>query len=312
MISGIVQGSVIAGLCFLIFINDLPDSITDSFSGLFCDDTLVAKEILSTTDSETLQTDLNKVFEWTQKWGMSFNTVKCTVMTVSNNKKTLQYNYHLDNSILSRKESIKYLGVTIDNKLTFKQHTELKCNSASKLLNLLRRNLYYAPKSVKSKAFTSCVRPILEYANICWAPTSEKHNNMLEKVQHKAAKFATNIYPKKGHYDSFSMTRLLKELNWNTLEQRRTQARLCMVYKIKNNMVILDPSYVPKTADNRLPRLCREPKVGRANKLFEKQARLNVTSHTFFYSAPRQWNHLVTAQQANAPNIEAFKQCFDK
>ena len=148
-------------------------------------------------DSETLQTDLNKVFEWTQIWGMSFNTVKCTVMTVSNNKKLLQQNYHLDNNMLSRKESIKYLGVTIDNKLTFRQHTELKCNSANKILNLLRRNLYFAPKSVKSKAYTSCVRPILEYANICWAPTSEKQNNMLEKVQHKAAKFATNIYPKK-------------------------------------------------------------------------------------------------------------------
>ena len=55
--------------------------------------------------------------------------------------------------------------------------------------------------------------------------------------QHKAAK-ATNIYPKKGFYDSFSISRLLSVLNWKPLEERRTQARLCMVYMIINNLVI--------------------------------------------------------------------------
>ena len=77
------------------------------------------------------------------------------------------------------------------------------------------------------------MRPILEYVNIFWSPTSEKYNNQLEMIQHKAAK-ATNIYPKKGFYDSFSNSRLLSDLIWKSLEERRTQARLCMV--------ILDPS----------------------------------------------------------------------
>ena len=46
MLSGIVQGSCTAALCFLIFINDLPECVTQSFTGLFCDDTLLAKEFL--------------------------------------------------------------------------------------------------------------------------------------------------------------------------------------------------------------------------------------------------------------------------
>ena len=89
--------------------------------------------------------------------------------------------------------AIKYLGITIDNKLTFKKHIEEKCQSASKCL----RNLYFAPRSVKIKAYNSCVRPILEYGATCWSPTSEKINNKIEMVQHTAAKFVTNLYPKK-------------------------------------------------------------------------------------------------------------------
>ena len=200
MLSGIVQGSVLAALCFLIFINDLPESVTDSFSGLFCDDTLIAKQISTTHDSDALQSDLNKVLRWTQMWGMSFNTVKCVVMTITNksDRKTLKSNYSINNIVLARKEHIKYLGVIIDNKLTFRNHIEEKCKNATKILNLLRRNLHFAPKSVKVKAYQSCVRPILEYANTCWSPTSQKYNKQLEMVQHNAAKFASNTYPRCG------------------------------------------------------------------------------------------------------------------
>ena len=154
------------------------------------------------------------------------------------------------------------------------------------------------------------MRPILEYGNICWSPTSEKLNNQLEMVQHKAAKFATNIYPKKGHYDSFSISRLLNELNWSTLEQRRKQARLGMVYKILNNLVILDPGYTPKSTSNRPSRSCSEANVGSHNKLTERHSRLHVTGRTFFYSAPKLWNQNVTPSQANSPTYDAFKHHF--
>ena len=45
VISGLPQGTVLASLLFLIFINDLPETVTKSFTGVFCDDTLLAKEI---------------------------------------------------------------------------------------------------------------------------------------------------------------------------------------------------------------------------------------------------------------------------
>ena len=74
--SGLPQGTVLAGLLFLIFINDLPDSVVKSFTGVFCDDTLLAKKITKQSDSEDLQSDLNNVVKWSQIWGMNFNIDK--------------------------------------------------------------------------------------------------------------------------------------------------------------------------------------------------------------------------------------------
>lgn len=74
----------------------------------------------------------------------------------------------------------------------------------------------------------------LEYASVCWNP-SQKINRSIEIVQNKAAKFVTNCYPKKGKEDEFSVTRLIKQLGWDSLEERRSKARLSMIYKIINN-----------------------------------------------------------------------------
>ena len=162
----------------------------------------------------------------------------------------LKNEYCLGNEKLIEKDSVKYLGVVIDKKLTFAQHTKEKCKSATSILNMLRRNLYFAPKSVKMKAYTSCVLPILEYASTCWQPTSEIMNSTLEMVQHNAARFIANIYIKKGEFRKISISKLLNDLQLETLAERRNKARLCMAYKIINNEVILHPNMLPKFDEN--------------------------------------------------------------
>ena len=146
-------------------------------------------------------------------WGMQFNTVKCVQMTVTNKRKFISNNYYLSNEVLTKEDKIKYLGVIIDKHLTFKYHIEEKCKKATTVLNMLRRNLYFAPKAVKCKAYQACVLPIIEYASNCWSPTSYKLENCLEMINHNAAKFVTNIYPRKGKYDNFSITKILRKLS---------------------------------------------------------------------------------------------------
>ena len=137
--------------------------------------------------------------------------------------------------------------------------------------------------------------------------------NRIEMVQHKAAKFVTNIYPKKDHYDEFSISRLINYLQWETLEERRNKLKITMVYKILNEKVILPPELLPKFTSKRPSRKCAEPTVGVMNQLLEPLPRTDIVGKTFFFSAPKLWNEFVTSSQANAPSVDAFKrQIFKK
>jgi len=70
-------------------------------------------------------------------------------------------------------------------------------------------------KNTKSLAYTSLVRPILEYGAVCWDPYRECQVSALDRVQNKAAKFA--------HHSGDS--------DWESLAQRRKIARMCALYK---------------------------------------------------------------------------------
>ena len=80
--SGVPQGSVFGPILFLIFINDLPQSLTSKVR-FFADDAILYIEVASADDCQMLQSDLNKLTEWEEKWLMSFNPSKCEVLTVT-------------------------------------------------------------------------------------------------------------------------------------------------------------------------------------------------------------------------------------
>ena len=129
-------------------------------------------------------------------------------------------------------------------------------------------------------------------------------------VQHKAAQFVTNTYPKKGSYEDYSISKILSSLNWDTLEERRIKARLTMCYKIINGHLILTPDYLPKSNQIRPSRSCNTVKVGTLHQLQETQSKLSNPSKTFFFEAPTLWNNNVTPSQASALSVESFQKQF--
>ena len=81
--SDVPQGTVLGPLLFLIFINDLTESITASVK-LFADDCLVYRTIHSTNDVIQLQEDLVQLGLWVNSCQMTLNPRKCSIMHISN------------------------------------------------------------------------------------------------------------------------------------------------------------------------------------------------------------------------------------
>ena len=129
--------------------------------------------------------------------------------------------------MLARVDSYPYLGVTISSDLKWHNHISHITAKASRALGFVRRNVYnYCPSEVKSLAYTSLMRPQLEYASAAWNPYLVGDIQQLEKVQRRAARFVFRDYK----YTT-SVTGLLERLQWPLLSTRRTNSRLALFYK---------------------------------------------------------------------------------
>ena len=90
--------------------------------------------------------------------------------------------------------SAKYLGVTIDSKLSFNQHVNNICKRANSALGFLRRNFNNSPRKVKADLYLIYIKPILEYAVPVWALHTRYLINKLESVQRRATRFVMSDY----------------------------------------------------------------------------------------------------------------------
>ena len=133
---------------------------------------------------------------------------------------------------LEVRETHPYLGVQLSKDLTWNHHVNFITKKTTRTLNLIRRNLYSCSKEIKARAYLSLVRPTLSYASSEWDPYTQKNINQLEMVQRRAARFVF-----KNDSRHVSVTALIKELGWSELSSARERDRLCMMFKIVNNLI---------------------------------------------------------------------------
>ena len=109
---------------------------------------------------------------------------KCYILSVRQNSSLF---YELDSTILQQVNTNPYLGLTLSEDLTWKTHISNICKKANSSLAFLRRNLQINQRHIKSSAYTTLVRPQLEYAAAIWDPyrsTKEKQHESSRKKLH--------------------------------------------------------------------------------------------------------------------------------
>ena len=116
--SGVPQDSVLGPVLFLLYINDITDQIQSTMR-LFADDSNVFREIKNTCDHSLLQQDLASLCEWAETWQLNFNITKCYHLGITNKFAPFSYNCLMDDIVIAKSASTKYLGVTITHNLNW-------------------------------------------------------------------------------------------------------------------------------------------------------------------------------------------------
>ena len=119
--SGIPQGTVLAPLLLLCYINDLPDQVKSKVR-LYANDVLLYTTINSRADCIILQQDLDLLHKWAEDWQMKFNLTKCDFLRITKRKCPIAASYIIGECVIQEVSHIKYLGVTINSQLSWNEH----------------------------------------------------------------------------------------------------------------------------------------------------------------------------------------------
>ena len=143
---------------------------------------MVSITLLYRYNSTLLQQDLSALEKWETTWQIQFHPQKCTVIRINPNRwRLINTSYQIHGHTLEVVDSSKYLGVTISEDLNWRKHIDDTVNKANKTLGFVRRNLSDCSAPVKSAAYTTMVRPRLEYSSTVWDPHHNRDINSLER-----------------------------------------------------------------------------------------------------------------------------------
>ena len=95
---------------------------------------------------------------------MEFNTDRCKILTVTNKKNIIKHQYKIKRSKLEIVKQEKYLGVIINNKLSWLPHVKMSSCCANLKRQFLQRNLRACNRDIKLYCYETYIRPIIEYA----------------------------------------------------------------------------------------------------------------------------------------------------
>jgi ribonuclease P/MRP protein subunit RPP40 len=250
-------------------------------------------------DHEKLQRAVDAVDCWAKKWGMEFNVGKCKVMHMGlhNNR----HQYTMKGQILQATKVERDIGVEVADNLKPGAHCSKAARTAQTVLGQLSRAFHYRDRHVFIRLYKQYVRPHLETSSQAWSPWTEKDKETLERVQKRAVNMVSGLKSK-------DYAERLKELGLQTLEERRHQADMQMVYKIMHGKGGLKKETWFEMAEARGhgTRSGADPlniRVGRG--------RLEIRRNFFSNRVIEYWNS-IPSEIKNARNVEMFKKMYRK
>ena len=252
--AGTPQGSPLSPLIYIIYVNDYPPSINCSLSQFADDTALWIRSYTKAHGIRNLQKALNELESWCRRWRVKLNGEKSNLIFISRcrDKELENHALHLFDDIIRPVKNAKFLGVEIDNQLSFSKHINAIENKTTKRMNVLKvlaRN-DVEPKCL-IKLYKCYIRSVIEYGSSAFLATSTAQFDRLIRIQNEATRVSLKLpkYIRTSLLQEYSGIQNLRQriinLNRTLLNKMKVQnthiAQLCQSLENNKNETLKSP-----------------------------------------------------------------------
>ena len=286
---GVPQGSILGPLLFLIYINDMQECTTLKLIHYADDSTAYTSHNNLIPLCSLVNEELHKIDNWTRANKLSLNIDKTNFSIFTNKPCNNIPDIIIRNNIIARSNTQKFLGIFVDERLTFKTHIDKVCKKVSSGIGIIKKLRNFIAPNILLKIYNAIIYPHITYAIEAWGSSSKVGTNRLNNLINKASRLigpinnnAEPVLPLKKIHGRFCSTRLFK-------------------YFIKKDSSHFYEKYVNQIPNHSIPTRFNEN-----NLLKIPRFKLTKSQSSFFYCSIKYWNKLPIAVR-NIKKLSNFK-----
>ena len=314
---GVPQGSVLGPLLFLVYINDLHLTCPEAQFFLFADDTAIFYSAPSLMELQRkITSSFSKITTWMHANRLTLSAPKsyyqlyaCGGRDSNNNLDIL-----VGNTKLCRAQTVKYLGVLVDENMKFKSHIDKVSAITSRNLGIINRAKHLLNKKLRLTLYNALVLPYFTYCLPIWGANYESTLRPIVTIQKRAVRMIAGLGPMTHCSPLFKELKILKLcdlLKYHTLLIMHD-----VLFGIAPRVIINKFNMHASVRDTRTPQHFSLVLQSSSGIPTPNHRRLNYRSFCLFSSGPAIWNDVIARNIPNLddipPNKTFFKKCLKK